>query len=141
MGGTDMATAQVRCRFGIFMEVTMTKAYPRVLSASSISSDKVVNPQGEHLGTIEDLMIDLNSGRVAYAVLSFGGLMGMGAKFFAIPWESLTVDTGDKSLILNVAKETLENAPGFDKDNWPDMTNPDWGSGIYSHYGVTPYWY
>jgi sporulation protein YlmC with PRC-barrel domain len=124
-----------------YTEALMKNTYPHVLSASSITSDEVKNPQGESLGKIEDLMIDLNSGRVAYAVLSFGGLLGMGTKLFAIPWESLTVDTADKSLLLNVAKETLENAPGFDKENWPDMTNPEWGSGIYSHYGVTPYWY
>lgn len=117
------------------------KEHPHVLSASSISSDRVKNPAGEDLGTIEDLMVDLNSGRIAYAVLSFGGWLGMGSKLFAIPWDSLTVDTADKSILLNVSKETLRNAPGFDPDNWPDMTDPSWGANVYSHYGVTPYWF
>jgi hypothetical protein len=85
-------------------------------------------------------MIDIPSGRVAYAVLSFGGILRMGNKLFAVPWEVLTVDEDQKCFILNVDRATLENAPGFDKDNWPDMADPAWGTQIYSHYGRRPYW-
>ena len=114
--------------------------YPLVLSSSSICSDHVKNAAGEDLGKIEELMIDLNSGRIAYAVLSFGGFLKMGNKLFAIPWEALTVDTVKKEFNLRVDKSRLENATGFDKDNWPDMADPTFGSDLYRHYGYKPYW-
>jgi len=85
-------------------------------------------------------MIDIASGRVAYAVLSFGGFLGMGDKLFAIPWSSLAIDTVEKRFILNVDKSLLERAPGFDKNNWPDMADRTWGAGVYSYYGTKPYW-
>jgi hypothetical protein len=85
-------------------------------------------------------MIDLSSGRVAYAVLSFGGFLSMGNKLFAVPWNAFTIDTGQEEFLLNTPKEKLENAPGFDKDNWPDTADRTWGAGVHSHYGVAPYW-
>ena len=111
-----------------------------VLSASSLMDDEVTNAAGEDLGTVTDLMIDLGTGRIAYAVLSFGGFLGLGDKLFAVPWQALTVNTSNKKFIFHVNKEQLENAPGFDKDNWPDMANPEWGRGIYDYYSLTPYW-
>jgi sporulation protein YlmC with PRC-barrel domain len=113
---------------------------PKVLSANSLAKDKVKNLNGETLGAIEDMMIDLETGKVAYAVLSFGGVLGMGNKLFAIPWQAMTLDTEKKVFLLDVKKETLAKAPGFDKDKWPDMSDPRWGAGIHTHYGVTPYW-
>lgn len=114
--------------------------YPNVLSSSSICSDHVKNAAGEDLGKIEDLMIDLNSGRIAYAVLSFGGFLKMGNKLFAIPWEALKVDPINKVFILHLDKSQLENATGFDKDHWPNMADPTFGSTLYRHYGLKPYW-
>jgi sporulation protein YlmC with PRC-barrel domain len=112
----------------------------RVLSASSLAGDRVRNNSGEDLGKIEEIMIDIHSGRVAYAVLSFGGFLGMGNKLFAVPWHSLHVDLDNHEFVLDVSRETLENAPGFDKSDWPDMADPDWGAQIHRHYGRTPYW-
>lgn len=109
---------------------------PKVLSATTIMSDAVQNLAGDQLGKIEELMIDLDSGRVAYAVLSFGGFMGMGDKLFAIPWQALSVDTDKKVLILNVDKDRLKSAPGFDKNRWPDMADAEWGRGVHSYYGL-----
>ena len=116
------------------------KKLRRVLSASTIEGDSVRNAAGENLGKVDEIMIDIPSGRIAYAVLSFGGVLGMGNKLFAIPWSAVTVDEDEKCLILNVDKRTLESAPGFDKDNWPDMSNTSWGSEIYRYYGASPYW-
>lgn len=113
---------------------------PKALSADSLTGDSVVNVQGEDLGKIEEIMIDLNSGQVAYCVLSFGGFLGMGDKYFAIPWQAMTVDTDRKVFVLNVDKETLKNAPGFDKNNWPQMDAEDWLVGVYNFYGYEPYW-
>jgi len=116
------------------------KKFRRVLSASSLAGDRVKNPAGEDLGKVTELMIDIPSGRVAYAVLSFGGILGVGNKLFAVPWNALTLDEDEKQFILKADKARLENAPGFDKDNWPDMADAAWGGTVYSYYGVQPYW-
>jgi sporulation protein YlmC with PRC-barrel domain len=113
---------------------------PRVLSASTLKGDGVRNAAGEDLGKIEEFMIDLETGRIAYAVLSFGGFLGMGNKLFAVPWQSLTLDTDEHKFVLRVDRELLKNAPGFDEDNWPDFADRSWGAGIYRFYGHTPFW-
>jgi sporulation protein YlmC with PRC-barrel domain len=116
------------------------KKFRSVLAASTLAGDSVRNVAGEDLGSIKEIMIDIPSGRVAYAVLSYGGFLGMGDKLFAVPWNALKVDEDEKAFILNVDKETIENAPGFDKDNWPDMSNVSWGEQISTYYKVRPYW-
>jgi len=113
---------------------------PTALSASTITGDKVRNADGDDLGHLEEIVIDLEGGRVSYAVLASGGFLGLGDKFFAIPWDLLTVDTDNKELILDVSKETIQNAPGFDKDNWPDTTDRAWIVDVYRYYGREPYW-
>jgi sporulation protein YlmC with PRC-barrel domain len=119
-----------------------TSKFPRVLSASSIMRKEVVNTAGEQLGTMKELMIDLDQGHIAYAVLSFGGFLGLGEKLFAIPWDALTFDPENHTLILDVDKETLDEAPGFDQDNWPHNAKyeADWLFGIYDYYGYSPSW-
>lgn len=117
-----------------------SKKFRQVLSASTLEGDSVRNAAGETLGKIDEIMIDLQSGRVAYAVMSFGGVLGMGNKLFAIPWSVLRVDEDEKCFILDVDKRTLEAAPGFDKDNWPDMADSAWRAEIYRYYGASPYW-
>jgi sporulation protein YlmC with PRC-barrel domain len=116
------------------------KKYRRVLSASTLAGDSVRNAAGEDLGKLDQIMIDIPSGKVAYAVLSFGGVLGMGSKLFAVPWSALKVDEDEKCLILDADKKKLENAPGFDKDNWPNMADNSWGSEVSRFYGVAPYW-
>ncbi len=111
---------------------------PVNLSASNIDWTDVVNAQGDNLGNI--LMIDTNKGQASYVVLSFGGFLGMGDKYFAIPWEAFAIDTANKQFILNVPKEKLENAPGFDKDVWPNNADYNYLFNVYAHYGYTPYW-
>lgn len=111
-----------------------------VLSASSITGTNVKNAAGENLGDIKEVMIDTKNGTVAYAVLSFGGFLGMGDKLFAMPWDAFEVDTENEELILNVSKEKLENAPGFDKDNWPTTADRTYLTSVYTHYGYKPYW-
>ena len=122
------------------MTNTQSMQKPRVLAADTLTGDKVVNLQNEDLGTIEHLMIDIESGRIAYAVLSFGGFLGMGDKLFAIPWSSLIVDTVEKQFILNADKERLKLAPGFDKEHWPNMADRAWATEVFLYYGAKPYW-
>ena len=111
-----------------------------VLSASSLIGDEVKNLAGEDLGKVEELMIDLHEGRISYAVLTFGGFFGLGDKFFAIPWGLLKVDTDEKCFRFNIDKEVLEAAPGFDKDNWPQIVTREWLSNLYLYYEIPPYW-
>jgi sporulation protein YlmC with PRC-barrel domain len=112
----------------------------RTMSATSLVGDGVRNRKNEDLGKIEDLMIDLDAGRVAYAVLSFGGFLGMGDKFFAVPWNALELNMDDKKFVLDANKQQLENAPGFDKDNWPDFADRTWGASVHQYYKQKPYW-
>lgn len=121
-------------------DVTRSQNRRRVLSATAITGDQVRNSGGEDLGKIEEVMVDLDSGRVAYVVLSFGGFLGIGDKLFAVPWEALTINSEEHEFVLNVDKQMLVNAPGFDKDNWPDMADANWGSEIHGHYGTKPAW-
>lgn len=122
------------------MTETTTKTRTNVLSAKTMIGDSVMNRAGEDLGKIEELMIDLDRGSVAYAVLSFGGFLGMGDKLFAIPFQALKLDADRSSFLLDVDKEKLKKAPGFDKDKWPSTADRTWGSQIHSYYGYRPYW-
>jgi len=112
----------------------------RVLGGSSLIGAKVINLIDEELGEIEDLMIELGSGCVAYAVLSSRSSLGTGEKLYAIPWRVLAVDTAEKQFILDVHREFLNQAPSFAVDNWPDMADRAWGTTVFSYYGCKPYW-
>lgn len=107
---------------------------PRLMGADTLIGEDVYNRQDEDLGDIKEIMLDMQQGRVAYAVLSFGGWLGMGDKLFAVPWEALQLDTANKRFLLDVSKEHLKNAPGFDKDHWPDMASTEFGTEIHSFY-------
>jgi hypothetical protein len=72
--------------------------------------------------------------------LSFGGFLGLGDKYFAIPWEQVRLPFGRKALRAECDRQLLEKAPGFDKENWPNMADSTWGTSIYKHYGLAPYW-
>jgi len=113
---------------------------PEIMDAKTLSGDAVVNSAGDGLGKIEAIMLDVAAGRIAYAVLSFGGFLGMGTKLFALPWGALTLDAGEKRFIFDASKEKLENAEGFDKDHWPSMADPAWAARIHNYYNVPPYW-
>lgn len=125
---------------GTIKKTDPDKLLRRVMGATTLAGDSVRNPAGENLGKVKELMIDLPTGRVAYAVLSFGGILNMGNKLFAVPWNALTLDEDEKQFILDIDKSRLENAPGFDKDNWPDMADVSWGQKIFSYYETQPYW-
>lgn len=99
----------------------------------------VKNTGGQDIGEIQDLAIDIESGRVAYAVLSFGGFLGMGDKHFAIPWTAMTFQPND-TIQLDIDKTTLEESEGFDKDSWPDMANDRWARTTHERFGQRPYW-
>jgi hypothetical protein len=102
------------------------------MAADTLQGDSVVNPKGDKLGTIEDIMLDVPGGRIAYSVLSFGGIMGMGDKLFAIPWSALTLDADNKCFVLDISQDQLKNATGFDKDHWPAVADESWASQLHN---------
>ncbi len=112
---------------------------PELMGAETLVGNDVANPKAEVVGSIKEIMLDMRSGRVAYAVMSFGGFLGMGDKLFAVPWNALTLDTKNKRFVLDVEKKRLEAAPGFDKDHWPNMADPSWERDIHAYYGTKPY--
>ncbi|BCA53947.1 hypothetical protein W02_10870 [Nitrospira sp. KM1] len=105
-----------------------------VLKASDLLGMKVQGLDRASLGTIKDLVIDPEQGGVDYAVLDFGGFAGIGDKYFAVPWEAFELDQGGQYLLLDVSKKDLKNAPGFDKNNWPDLSQQE--VVIYQFYDV-----
>jgi sporulation protein YlmC with PRC-barrel domain len=107
---------------------------PMVISASTLIGNDVFNHKGEDLGNLKEIMLDTHSGNVCYAVLSFGGFLGMGDKLFAVPWSALTLDTVNKRFLLDVEPERFKNAPGFDKDHWPNMADDSWAQSIHSYW-------
>ncbi len=126
-----------RDKYGIYKD-SDTGPGPTLMGAGTLIGDEVVNGQEEDLGDIKEIMLDMRTAQVAYAVLAFGGFLGMGEKLFAVPWLALHLDTVNKRFVLNMSKEHLRNAPGFDADNWPDMNDAQWVQQIHNFYGTDP---
>ena len=112
----------------------------KVLSAATLSGYLVRSRSNEDLGCVEELMLDSGTGKIAYAVLSFGGVLGFGGKLFAVPWNALKLDPDQRVLILDADRRRLENAPAFHEEDWPDFADEQWGDQIHSYYGLRPYW-
>ena len=115
------------------------------IKASSIIGTKVVDPKGDNLGDIKEIVIDPRTGRVAYAVVSFGGFLSLGEKLFAIPFSAFEYkvtksDLVESEYVLNVSRKRLEAAPGFDANHWPLMTDEKWHRDLHTYYESSPYW-
>jgi len=110
---------------------------PALMGANTLIGNDVYNQKEEDLGNIKEIMLDTQTGNVCYAVLSSGGILGIGEKLFAVPWSALTLDTENKRFTLNVEADRLKNAPGFDKDQWPNMADASWAQSIHSYYGTS----
>lgn len=110
------------------------------VKASSMIGTDVVSPTGDNLGDVKEVVIDPRSGKVAYAVVSFGGFLGMGEKLFAIPFSAFQYNMEENEYVLDISKERLKAAPGFDADNWPSMSEEKWNRDVYKYYERSPYW-
>jgi sporulation protein YlmC with PRC-barrel domain len=95
-----------------------------LMGAVTLTGQEVYNHENESLGKIKEIMIHVESGEIEYAVLSFGGLLGMGEKLFAVPWQALCLDVTNQRIILDMSKRKLQKMPGFDKNCWPRRSNP-----------------
>lgn len=109
---------------------------PMLLSARTLLDHEVYNLKEENLGDIKEFMLDTDSGMICYAVLSYGGFLGMGEKLFAVPWRALKLDTEYKRFVLDVEVDRLNSAPGFDNDHWPDMADAAWARDVNDYYGI-----
>lgn len=126
-----------RDTYGMYKRYDKSGPGPRVMGADTLIGEDVYNAADEDLGDIKEIMIDMQQGTIAYAVLSFGGFLGMGDKLFAVPWKALRLDTANKRFVLDVSKEKLKDAPGFDKDDWPDLADPTLAGTLNTYYGLT----
>lgn len=114
---------------------------PRLMTSSTLEGDEVMNLQGDRLGKIDEIMLDVPQGRIAYAVMSSGGVLGLGEKLFAVPWSALTLDTSRKCFVMDADKSRFENAPGFNKSHWPSDAEFDGlGDQIHSYWNSRAYW-
>lgn len=109
---------------------TNTKEWERQHRASKILGTDVHDLKGEKIGSVHDIVIDPRTANIDYVVVSFGGIMGIGSKYFAVPWKAMRLTEDAKYYVLNVDREMLKTASGFDKERWPDMANQDWANGV-----------
>ena len=118
------------------VNTTQARDKSGVLKGSDLIGMKVEGTDGKKLGTIKDLVINPINGDVDYAVLDYGGFLGVNDKYFAVPWEALKLNDDRKKALLDVTKKDLKHAPGFDKKQWPDLATRDQTIVIYEFYGV-----
>lgn len=123
-----------------YSSTDITQDQQRVRRASKILGSDVKNPQGDKLGNIKELVVDPDRGRIVYAVLSVGGFLGIKDKLFAVPWAALRLSRDKEHYTLDMDKEKLKSAPGFDQKAWPDMANEHWRADVYKYYNQKPDW-
>src|SRR5271157_4758683 len=112
----------------------------RLIAADQVEGTRIYNRSGENLGSVEDVMIDKVSGRIAYAVVGFGGFLGIGDRHYPLPWETLKYDTNMDGFVVDLDKQTLEGAPSYTDADTVGWDDPAWGKRVYDYYGTHPYW-
>lgn len=130
-------TTSERDAYGMYVDNGHQGPGPALMGTDTLIGDHVHNLQDEHLGTVKEIMLDMQTGMVAYVVMASGGVLTIGEKLFAVPWESLTLDPDNKRFTMNITKERIDNAPGFDADHWPDMANQAWMAEVQRYYSDT----
>lgn len=125
--------------YGMYKATHRSGPGPSLMGADTLIGNDVSNYENEDIGEIKEIMLDVSSGNIEYAVLSFGSFLGIGEKLFAVPWSALKLDTENKRFLLNIDKDRLKNAPGFDKDAWPDLADQTLSNDLHSYYGTKPY--
>jgi sporulation protein YlmC with PRC-barrel domain len=129
-------TYEDRDTYGMYRNNGKKGPGPELMGAGTLIGDHVHNPANVHLGVVKEVMLDMRTGKIAYAVLSSGGVFSIGEKLFAVPWSALKLDTLNKRLTLDVEKERFDNAPGFASDDWPDMADKSWADSVHAHYAI-----
>jgi sporulation protein YlmC with PRC-barrel domain len=111
-----------------------------LIAGAKVSGTNVYNRDGENIGAIQDVMIDKKMGKIAYALMSFGGFMGLGKDYHPLPWSLLKYDTMLGGYVVDLSKAQLEGAPGYPADSTPDFSDRDSETELHRYYGVGPYW-
>jgi sporulation protein YlmC with PRC-barrel domain len=111
-----------------------------LIAAKQVQGTTVYNTGLEKLGSVEDVMIDKATGRIAYAILSFGGFLGIGDRYYPLPWEKLTYNTEVGGYVVDIDREVLEGAPSYTDNATAEWNDDAWGRGVYTYYGVHPFW-
>jgi sporulation protein YlmC with PRC-barrel domain len=111
----------------------------RLIAAEKVTGTTVYNRAGEKLGSVEDIMLDKMTGKTCYAILSFGGFLGIGGRYYPLPWEKLTYDTNLGGFVVDIDKRMLEDAPSYESGQNASWDDPAWGRRVDEHYGVSPY--
>lgn len=114
---------------------------PAPAPSETLVGDPIVDKDGDELGKLEHIVLDVPRGRIAYAVLGRGGVFGIGERLFAVPWSALALDAQRKCFVLDISRERLDRAPGFDRDHWPAMGDPRWAREVHDFYAARPYWW
>ena len=122
----------------------MADAMTKITSGSLIAAEQVkgtdvFNADGDELGTVDDIMIDKISGKAIYAIMSFGGFLGIGEKYHPLPWSTLTYDESKGGYVVNLAKQMLEDAPTYDADE-EFLWTPAYGQRVDKYYNAPSYW-
>lgn len=110
----------------------------RLISADKVQGTNIYNSRGDDLGEVDDIMIDKHTGKVAYAVVTYGGFLGIGSERRALPWSVLTYDTNLNGYVVSAADDILRSGPSGVSER--ELNDRAWGSRLYEHYGVPPYW-
>jgi sporulation protein YlmC with PRC-barrel domain len=129
-GASTMETAMQN------LETTHTPLIP----ANKVAGTEVYNTAGDHLGEIQDVILDKSSGKVAYAIMSFGGFLGLNEKYHPLPWDVLTYDTDKGGYRVDLTKDQLENAPNYGENGEPDWADREYGKHVHDYYGSSPTW-
>jgi sporulation protein YlmC with PRC-barrel domain len=113
----------------------------RVRSAVALTGGKAVDVEGTVIGDVTDLMVDVVSGRIVYAVVAVGAMLGLGGERYAVPWSAVAHDADAGVFRLRISKATLADAPVVEREFWPGMTDDErWARAVHEHFGATPYW-
>ena len=140
--------ATAEALFGVPMVTTTQGMTPTIdlatthaiYAAGAFKGAAVHNYAGQTLGKVDEFVLDFDSGRIAYVVISLGGFFGLGDKLFAIPWELVAIRPDEHAFYADVEKQLLIDAPSFDRKNWPDMSDSAWAENLMAHYAQKPYW-
>lgn len=116
------------------IEITASQTVSNIKAAGFLTSSQVRNKRDQKLGALKELMVDTVTGKIIYAVISYGGFLGMGERLFAIPWNAMSFDNTQKRFMLDLDIERLKTAPAFNSDSWPDMNDAHWTSKIDKYY-------
>jgi uncharacterized protein YrrD len=109
-----------------------------LIGANKVNGTHIYNPKGEHLGEVDEIMIDKLSGKVAYAVATFGGFLGLGQARYALPWSVLSYDTGKGGYVVALDANKLKKAPRYEDES--TLADREWGKSLHDYYGIPPYW-